>query len=556
MKEIICYTNYLPKDVKQNVTFMDLLLNEEFAKGIILCPKDVFNRVGDINRKLNAKQNYEFLLRAISEYPLTIIGVATPIYDANTLLSPDTTTLLIDNRAALQSPWDGYCTDCYIAGKYQKELLKSNYFNLVIETLLEEASSLPKPKEAISWLEKMISHAPEYYEIDDNTQPILIYLGSDICCNTLNLFAQQLADSLGILRQRITIFNIAQEGNQALTQFIGKRFKAIIGIQTYAFSIMMQDNKTNLHDLILGPKYNMILDHPAWMKEHIENGPKDYYLLIHDRNYLAFAKHYYTKIQDCFLFPPAGILPSDILPEEKMYDITFIGSYFDYRKRLAIIKSYARPYRFIAARFLHIMRRNPDYPTEQAFHETLEYYHIDICDADFLDLFYEMRQVCFCIMTYYREKIINTLLNAGVIIHVYSESWKNAPFAKHPCLICHPAIPVEESLKIMAQSRISLNIMSWHKDGLTERIFNAMLCHSSVLSDRSTALEDAFINGHDLMLFSLQNLSTLPSLVETLLKDEKKQQILANNGYAKAFLHHQWINRAEQLLEIIQLNLS
>ena len=44
----------------------------------------------------------------------------------------------------------------------------------------------------------------------------------------------------------------------------------------------------------------MILDHPAWMKEHIDNGPKDYYLLLHDRNYLSFVSRYYKNVRKSF----------------------------------------------------------------------------------------------------------------------------------------------------------------------------------------------------------------------------------------------------------------
>ena len=101
----------------------------------------------------------------------------------------------------------------------------------------------------------------------------------------------------------------------------------------------MQDKITNLHDLIVGPKFNMILDHPVLLKEHIQAGPKDYYLLIHDRNYLAFAKKYFKNIKDCFLFTPGGIIAkcSDA-PVEKKYDISFIGSYYNYRPIISNIK--------------------------------------------------------------------------------------------------------------------------------------------------------------------------------------------------------------------------
>lgn len=549
MKKIICYTNRLPEGAKQNITFMELLLDERWANGNAICPKEIFNAIGNINHKLAAKQNYEFLLRAAQKYPLTAVGSSLLPDSPAPMESSD--TMIIDNGCQRSEPWDSYRTDCYIVGKYQQELLSSGYFNPVIEALLKDASQLPNPKEATGWLEKMISHAPEYFEIDDDTRPILIYRSSDTCYNTLNLFADELAKALRACHQRVDVFDIEKEGNQSLTQFIGCRFKAVIGIQTYAFSIMMQDKKTNLHDLIIGPKYNMLLDHPAMMKEHIENGPEDYRLLIHDRNYLSFAKRHYKRIKNCIYFPPGGMLPTDASKKEKQYGLTFIGSYNDYRKRLAIIRSYDRPHRFLAARFLHIMRQNPDCPAELAFQEALKYYNVRLSDAGFLHLFYEMRQVCFCIMTYYREKIIRTLLDAEITIHVYSDSWKNSPFAEHKGLVCHPAINAEENLKIMERSKISLNIMSWHKDGLTERVLNAMLCRSVVLSDKSAALKDSFVDGQDLVLFSLKQLDSLPVLVKELLEDEKRLQEIAENGYGKARQKHLWLHRAKLFLECL-----
>lgn len=554
MEEIICYTDYLPEGTKQTITFMELLLDDRWVGEKFECPQKLYSEIGNVNDKLTAKQNYEFLLRAAKKYPVTAIGAA-----------PQQDIISSDNKSFRSlSFWNAYRTDCYIAGKYQQELLSSGYFNLVIETLLQNASEFPNHEEATAWLEKMISHAPEYYEIDDDTCPILIYRGDSTCYNILNLFADELAKALRSCRQRVEIFDIEKEGHPALTRLINRRFKAIIGVQTHVFSVMMQDRKTNLHDLIIGPKYNMILDHPAWMKQHIENGPADYYLLIHDRNYLSFVSRYYKNIKQSFYFPPGGISPvhtdmpfsSDdtALPypaAKKQYDFTFIGSYYDYRKRLALIHSYDRFHRFLAARFLRIMCQKPEEPSELAFREALEYYKITLNDTDFLDLFYEMRQTCYCAMTYYREKIIRTLLDAGITIHVYGDTWNNAPFASCPNLIRHPAVSAEESLPIMEQSRLSLNIMSWHKDGLTERVLNAMLCQSAVLSDRSGRLEETFINGQDLLFFSLKQLHTLPTLVTELLSDEERLQKITRNGYEKARQNHRWKNRAEEFLKIL-----
>lgn len=565
MNELICYTAYLPEHSQKDISFMELLLDDNWANGRIEYPENLTAEIGGMNYKLTAKRNYEFLLRAVRKYPLKAIGV-----------SPDSAAGGCPGSSA---NWDSYRTDAYIAGKYQKELLSSGYFNPVIETLLNDAAKLPNPKEAAAWLEQMISHTDAYYAIDDYTRPVLIYRGSDTCYNILNQFADELTAALRSCGQPVEVFDVEKEGNQALTRYIGCHFKAIIGIQTYVFSIKMQDNKTCLHDLICGPKYNLILDHPAWLKEHIENGPADYYLLTHDRNYRAFARHYYKNIKDCLYFPPGGTLPKQDITRhdltgqgrttqhtagqgsaphphtEKQYDITFIGSYRDYRERLAAIYSYDRTHRFLTAHFIRRMKQYPNETAEQSLLHTLNGYGLKLNDHDFLNLFYELRQACFCIMLYFREKVIRTLLDAGIDIHVYSDSWKKSPFADHPCLHLHPALNMEKSLEVMQKSRISLNIMSWHKDGLTERVLNSMLCHSVVLSDWSAILEEEFTDKEDLLLFDLKQIDLLPSQIRELLADGSRLEQIADHGYQKAVRRHLWHHRAERLLAILDSGL-
>lgn len=542
MHEIICYTTYLPEGTEQYITFMKLLLDDNWANGKICCPEEVYREIGNINTKLTSKQNYEFLLRAVQKFPLKAVGVSSS-GQAN---------------SSVVISWDDFRTDCYIAGKYQKELLDNGYFNPVVETLIHYANRFSDSKKATDFLEKMISHAPEYYEIDDNTRPILIYRGDSTCYNQLNTFADELAKALISYHQCIEIFDVKKEGHQSLTRYIGQHFKAIIGIQTYVFSIMMQDKSTNLHDLIIGPKFNMILDHPVLLKEHITAGPKDYYLLIHDRNYLAFVNRYYKNIKGCFLFSPAGITSTidtdrkpNIQSAEKIYDISFIGSYYNYRQILASLKSYDHDLRFLANRFLTELRKNPNLPTEAALHNVLVQQQLNLTTDQFLDLLFQFRHIFFCVMYYYREKVILTLLDAGIEINVYGDSWSSAPFVNHPCLIRHSQVNAYESLLIMQQSRISLNIMAWHKDGFTERIANAMLNHSVVVSDKSTQLEELFVDKQDIVLFDLKNMNTLPATIQTLLSSLKQLNSIAQNAYVKTFQKHQWTNRAEQFLIIL-----
>ncbi len=546
MPEIICYTTYLPEGTKLNISFFELLLDENLANGVIVCPTEVYSKVGTLNTKLKAKQNYEFLLRALLEYPVTIIG-SSPSYDAS---KSDAADIIFPSESA--SLWDEFCTDCYIAGKYSKELRENNLFNAVVGTLLGIIPSLPDSNAGTKQLEMMLSHAPEFYEIDDDTRPILIYRGDDTCYNQLNAFADELAKAIATCKQRIEIFDVAKEGLSALIRYKGQRFKAIVGIQTYLFSVKMQDKTTNLHDLIIGPKFNMILDHPVLLKDHITSGPKDYYLLLHDRNYINFAKKHYKNIKDCFFFSPAGIQGAPLLSDiQKKYDVSFIGTYYNYRTIIAGIKTLDKKIRYIANRFLIELRRDVNAPAEKALEKVLEHYQMQLTDDEFLEMLFDLRYVFFGVMYYYREKVIRTLLDGGIEIHVYGNSWNTSPFAKCEKLIINAQLSGDEVLEVMAHSRISLNIMAWHKDGFTERIANSMLNGSVVVSDTSTQLNELFTNGEDLILFDLNALEALTYTIRNLLTSKDDLSRIGLNGYETAFQNHLWDNRAKQLLDIL-----
>lgn len=85
MQTIICYTNYLPQGKTQEISFLELLLDEKWADGKLEYSKSLYSEIGNKNSILKAKQDYEFLLRAVKNYPLLAVGTAlqnSPIHDS------------------------------------------------------------------------------------------------------------------------------------------------------------------------------------------------------------------------------------------------------------------------------------------------------------------------------------------------------------------------------------------------------------------------------------------------------------------------------------------
>ena len=205
---------------------------------------------------------------------------------------------------------------------------------------------------------------------------------------------------------------------------------------------------------------------------------------------------------------------------------------------------------FLANRFLLIMRKNKDLSAEIAFEKAFALYRDRYAGEDPVDVFYRLRKVIYLVMDYYRYQILKMILDHGIKLDVFGGFWKNSVFTDYPNLICHSGVTVDESLEVYAQSKVSLNIMSLHKDGFTERVANIMLAHTVLLTDKTTYLEENYINGQELVMFSLDEIEKLPEIIKNMLSQDKLEQI-AEAGYQKTLKYHTWSYQTEELLDVL-----
>ncbi len=524
----------------EGISFLELLLDENLCAGTIKIEKELVVQAGGVNTYLAAKQKYELLIRIAKDMPVEFI-------EAEEEYGKSYITLEDDKKDVSDSY--GWRTDCYVAGKYSGELRESGVFDAVVEAILMEGTTEERQQETLAFLEQMIGQGEEYWRLDEGGRPILVYKGDDICHNVLNVFAEQFGEALALAGKKVIYFDCGKEDLSDLTGYMYQHFQAVIGVQSYLFSIKMKDEVHYLHEYIYGPKYNFVFDHPVWMRQHLMHQYPDFYVLTHDENYVAFTERYFGR--PAILFPPAGMAPVQEGEVERVYDVSFVGAYGNYWNEVLLIHQMERNTRFLANRFLLKMRRCPDLTAEQAFVEVLEGYGIVLSDKEFLDLFYEMRRVVYCVMHYYRDRVLRSILESGIRLDVFGDSWEKCPLRCYSNLICHPNVTVEESLAIWKKSKLSLNIMSWHKSGFTERMANIMLAGTVLVTDGTTYLEHRY-GENELVMFRLVERNGLPEQMKRLLADNVLRQKIAENGRKKTMQQHTWEKRAEQFIEILQ----
>jgi hypothetical protein len=534
MPDVICYSKEALNEVI--LSFDEILLDESVIGTDIFVKKNILCRAGGINTRLKSKQNYELLLRVAIDGIIIKSGNRPPADNITWIQLEDEDTDLVS----------GLETDCYVVSRYHEEFKRMNCFDDAINSIIDVARNLGIYHQILVLMEKMIRKQAEYNYIYDETQPILVYTGDDICYNVLTTMAENIGAALQQLGQKVEYFNVSENNFKGLVQFVSRRFKAIIGVQTYLFSVKKKDDSF-IHDEIAGPKYNYVFDHPIWLRNFWETKPQHLSALTLDGHYVKFIEKYYQT--NAYFLPPAG--EKKVFDAvERIYELTFIGSYnagADLMIRQAY--QYNRDVRLVINRFFTIMKKNLTMPPEQALRMALYYYRVQ---EDFLEMFHMLRWVILYIFNYYRRKVLERLLKSGIALHVFGESWINCPLRKFPNLICHDSVIGEESLRVYRQSKLSLNIMAWHKDGFTERIANIMLQKTVAITDKTTYLESNFISGHDIVTFDLNRINELPEMILELLRNDEKRMLIAENGYKKALKYHVWDCRMRELLSIIK----
>ena len=157
-----------------------------------------------------------------------------------------------------------------------------------------------------------------------------------------------------------------------------------------------------------------------------------------------------------------------------------------------------------------------------------------------------------------RLELIRAIKDASV--HVFGgtcwrderpiKSWLQC-LAELPNVTVHPAIPFQESLAILKQSKICLNSMPFFKDGTHERIFTGLACGCLPITNDNLWVAENFIDGEELLLYGSKQWDTINAKVNYYLAHEEERERLATRGRVKVMRDHTWDRRVEQLLTVL-----
>ncbi|KLU65873.1 hypothetical protein DEAC_c19090 [Desulfosporosinus acididurans] len=311
------------------------------------------------------------------------------------------------------------------------------------------------------------------------------------------------------------------------------------------------DNQ-NMYDVLDIPFVAVLVDHPLYHEERL-GLVKNMIVTCVDRdhvNYLKQVKHQATKA-----FLPHGgskwIGDNDSDESNRKINVLFGGSYLNSNHAYEPIKDLPNYIKRILDEVIEATLWQNGISMEDSLNKLIENRDIYVDDELSYKLNLLLRPVDQFIRARRREKVIEVLAKSGIEVDIYGNGWEDIYRASS--LRIHQPVDFLSMLKLMNKSKIVLNIGPNFANGSHERVFSAMLNGAMAVADNNQYFASAFESEEEILLFDWRDLDILPDKIADYLSKPDQISAIANKGRKKAETKHTWRNRAEKIIEIVEV---
>lgn len=536
-KQILVYYAGKTKDVLE---YEDIFLLDADELLQIEYPGEWTKDVGSLNGEFRYGASLEFLCRLVEKKGKCYVNFVMPEKACKGLVTEDDGDYGTSGK--------GYCVEdigmvyAYLIRRHMDKLRARQTLDGVFQgvcKLMQEKNCFAEFKEM---LQIFLEHQEIYEQFARETAPFLVLRGDNTCGGVLRQFADDLTESLARNGQAVIEYDGDSNGDKEdLLQELEKLpLKGVVGFQARALEIPYFRK-------LRGMKFQFWFDNPFSFSGVLRDLPDDYCVLCQDGDHAEWIKKYYHT--NAVQFPPGGI---ERIPDPNAVrdvDVVFIGRFFaDESDKLSERQR----------DFYDFLLRKPSLNFEQAVLEMLEKGMITYPDSQrnieetIPDLLLRLKPACRAVVGHFRNKVVETILNAGIPLRVYGEDWFQYDGKGKELLEIRPEIPMKDSMRVFERAKVALNVMSWYKAGMTERIANILFSGAVCLSDETRYLKEHFQVGDEIVLYRLEELEKLPEIIRGLLQDEKERNRIAWNGYQRAKRELGWDQKAMELIKLVE----
>ncbi len=298
------------------------------------------------------------------------------------------------------------------------------------------------------------------------------------------------------------------------------------------------------------PFIGWMVDHPTiHHPRYIEWGAHDYAVCI-DADHAKMVQRYYPNVGGAFVVPHGGsVVPEWIPYSNREIAVSFSGSFTSSQECLEKLQATLEPYEQQVAFTLIVKMQEKNMTLEQALEEFLTENKIPFTNEEFTNLCLHYLQVDYFIRAFYREDMLRTLVDNGVTVDVYGDNWECFVCKDREKLKLHPPLDYEESLVVLGNTKIALNVLPNFKQGGHERIFSSMLSGALCVTDANSYLKNEIWDGKEIVFYNRDRMQTVANAVTYYLENEDEADFIVQSAKEKAEKQYTWAHRAGELLE-------
>jgi hypothetical protein len=377
---------------------------------------------------------------------------------------------------------------------------------------------------------------------------------------SFNYFTDMLAQELGKRGHECFVLDLShmqQAGEHSLQAFNGFASGGVdlavafdgLGIKDELFIQLWDSMQTRC--------VNILMDHPLRFHPTMQKHPKKYIQYCCDRNHVEYVRRYFgDKVGEVAFLPHAGTYDGTGVRLDGYgacpYDVLFSGTYYEPSGYLDQIDRQFEANDTLKCLYhglAEYMLANSGVTTEQAVLEVVEAMGLEPSQGQLLTMMACAEPIDWMARMHYRKQVVHAIAQAGIDIWLLGRGWENHPDVQLPNYhIINDRVPFAETLPIMGQARINLNVMPWFKDGTHDRIFNILLQGSLPLTDGSIWLRENFTDGRDIAYYDLGDIDAVPGIIRHYLDNPDMAQEIIANGFGKVKDNFTWGNVADTIL--------
>lgn len=315
--------------------------------------------------------------------------------------------------------------------------------------------------------------------------------------------------------------------------------------------------------------WHIILDHPLYHNSVLRQPLKNMRVVCLDETHAEYIRKYYSHIKEVIVMPLPADTAKNLVPyNERSRDVLFTGTYTSSEDIVALamrsggdsveIKNFQTMHKEPAQEFINSMQifnkmagyllENPCETIEKAYTFALG----DITEekvlketaaafADGLELNFWADMFIRAVI---REELLMEMLRNGIDVDIFGHGWekfvekcgnveKSEGRFKGKINICGE-VDYRQLPELYADTKIALNVLPWFKAGQHDRIALAMCNGCVCVTDESTYLEKKFVDGENIFMYSLEDMTGAAMLVRDLLTHPLEAARAAAKGYVCA----------------------